>query len=195
MRNLGLILTMASMAVFVMASPAFASGGFVFKEHGFFILDFLVLFLLLAHFIKKPAKDFLLRRHEAVKLEMNEAMALKSQAENRVQRYEGLLSTLDNEVDKLREDFKQDGARIEADIRQQNEMSAERIRLDNTRSLARETAQMKTDIETDLIVRALDRAEVLVSEQMNDAKQKALLEDFIQSLEKRDNLDSTAVRA
>ena len=195
MKRRALILAIGGALVFVMPSLANASGGFVLKEHGFYILDFVVLFLLLAHFIKKPAKDFLLQRYETVKQEMSDAMALKAQAEERVQRYEGLLSSLDSEISKLREDFKQDGTRIEADIQEQGELSAERARQDSTRSLARDTAQMKTSIESDLAMRALDRAEVLINEQMNEATQKALIEAFIRDLEKRDNLDSIAARA
>ena len=79
----GFCVVVASLTL--MTDTAFA-GGFVLEEHGYYIIDFLVLFGALYFLLRKPARQFLLDRHEAVAKEMEESSGFLTGMEKRLKR-------------------------------------------------------------------------------------------------------------
>ena len=176
-------------AILVSASPALA-GGFEWQVQGYQIIDVIILVAIVAAFAKKPAKEFLINRHERAKKEMDEAMSVKTAAETRLQKYEGALNNLSNEITELNASFAADGQREADRITQEGNDAAEKIRRDSAETLSREGAQLKGEIERSIAIKALDRAEILIQSRLDDAQHKALIETFISDLESRDELGS-----
>jgi F-type H+-transporting ATPase subunit b len=171
------------------ASPAFA-GGFEFQKHGFYLIDVVILVTLAGAFLKGPARAFLENRHETARQEMEEAMSVKTDSEARLQKYEGALANLNNEVAELNESFRQDGEREAARITQEGEDAAEKIRRDSAETLSREGTQLKNDIERSVATEALARAEAMIQSRLDAQTHQALIETFIADLESRDELGS-----
>lgn len=179
----------ALMALLLVAPPALA-GGFVLREHGFYLLDFVLLFGALLYFVRGPAKKFLVERHDAARREMEEATALKAQAQERLERYEAMLAELAAEAQRLQVEFREAGERERDRIIAEAEARAERIRRDAEATLAAESAQTKHDIELQIGAMAIERAEGLIRQRMNAERQKALVRSFIDDLESRGDLSS-----
>jgi len=184
--QLGLLL-----ALTLLSSPALA-GGFELQVHGFYIIDLAILLALGGTFVKGPAKAFLETRYETALHEMTEAMAVKTEAEARLSRYEAALANLDTEVTELNEAFRQDGEGEAQRISEQGEATADKLRRDSAETLAREGTQIRDGIERDVAVQALARAEALIRSRMTDTTHKALIQAFVQDLESRDELGSFA---
>ena len=177
-------------AALLLVAPAALAGGFVLREHGFYVIDFLVFMGILIYAAKGPAKTFLLNRHEAVRKEMAEATAIKERAQERLERYELLLSELEGEVARLRAEFKEAGERERKRIAEEAEARAERIRRDTAQSLAAESAQLKLEIEREVANRAVEMAEQMVRQRMNAERQRSLVKALIDDLESRGDLGS-----
>ncbi len=180
-------------ALLTFLAPTAAAADFILEEHGYYIVDFIVLASIVFYFVKGPAKKFLEDRHEAVAREMREATALKADAEERLARYEGLLRDLTGEVTRLRDEFKADGEREAERIMFEAEATAERIRKDTTATVEAESIALRADLERMLARQALDKAEDIIKAEVSADRQKALVRGFIEDLEKHRDLSSLTV--
>jgi len=115
---------------------------------------------------------------------------VKTAAEARLAKYEGALSNLTSEISELNTSFENDGKREAERIIQEGEEASEKIRRDSAETLSREGAQLKSEIERSIAIKALDRAETIIKSRLDDAQHKALIETFISDLESRDELGS-----
>ena len=183
------------LALLLVWSPAALAGGgneFDLSIHGFYVVDFVAYLALMGFLFKKPARQFLEDRHAKAKAEMEEATGIKAEAEERVQRYEDLLANLDSEIVTLRDDFKSDGERESQRIDEAASAAADKLRHEGARVLSRQQAQGVDDLQQDLASKALTRAEAIVAERLDDKTQQALIRSFIDDLEQRTSLDTTA---
>ncbi len=181
--------TLVVLALTSLANPAWA-GGFDWQVQGYYIIDLAILVALGAAFVKGPAKAFLETRYETARQEMSEAMTVKTGAETRLNKYESALANLDTEVTELNDAFRQDGEREAQRIASEAETTADKVRRDSAETLAREGAQLKTDIERAVAVQALERAETLIKSRLDSERHKALIQAFVSDLESRDELGS-----
>ena len=170
--------------------PPALAGGFEWQVQGFQIIDVIILVALVAAFAKKPAQDFLKNRHEAARKEMDEAMSVKTSAQARLDKYEGALANLTTEIEELNTSFRNDGEREAERITQEGQATIEKLRRDSAETLNREGAQLKSEIERSVAIKALDRAESLIQSRLDEERHKALIEAFIFDLESRDELGS-----
>ena len=187
-----LLRSLTLLGLLLVSTPALA-GGFELQVHGFYLLDVIILVTILGAFLKGPARTFLENRHETAKLEMEEAMSVKTESEARLSKYETALSNLDSEISELNASFEADGAREAQRIAAEGEATGEKLRRDAAETLAREGAQVKGDIERSVATKALTRAEAMILDRLDDAQHKRLIESFITDLESREDLGSFKV--
>ena len=176
-------------ALTLLAGPA-AAGGFDWQVQGYYIIDIVILVALAGAFVKGPAREFLETRYETARQNMNEAMAVKTEAEARLTKYEAALANLDTEVAELNDAFRQDGEGEAQRISGQADADGDKLRRDAAETLAREGSQLKNDIERAVAVEAIERAEALIRSRMTDERHQALIKTFVQDLESRDELGS-----
>ncbi|MCB9728803.1 MAG: hypothetical protein H6746_10045 [Deltaproteobacteria bacterium] len=177
-------------ATLLVAPAASAAEGFMPFTHLSYLLDFAILAGVLAYALRGPLATYLSDRHDSIRKEIDEAAARKADASERLARYEGALRDLDAEVERMRAEFERDGQAERARIEAEAEATIERLRAEAEMDAVREAAQMKLDLEHEVAERALVRAEAIVRERMNAARQRALVERFITDLETRKDLGS-----
>jgi F-type H+-transporting ATPase subunit b len=182
----------AGMAGLLVAPAAMAASGEGFQPfiHLSYLVDFIILAAVLVYALRGPLASFLASRHDAIRKEIEDATARKADATERLSRYEGALRDLDAEVAKMRADFERDGHAERERILAEAKETIERLRADAALDASREAAQLKLDLEREVAERALVRAEAIVREQMNAARQRTLVERFITDLESRKGLGS-----
>ena len=91
------------------------------------------------------------------------------------------------------EAFRQDGEGEARRIAEQGESTADKLRRDSAETLARESTQIRDDIERAVAVQALERAEALIRSRMTDERHQALIQAFVRDLESREELGSFTV--
>ena len=184
---------LAMLAILFAPSVAMAAGdnhGFIFEQHGFYIIDFVIFVGLLWYFVRGPARKFLEKRHQAVKEEMEEATRIKGEAEERLARYEKLLSGLEGEVAKMRDEFKADGRRERERIMNDALKAAQKIKKDAEVRLSQEINQVRADLESEVAKRALEIAEEKIKQRVGAEQQRELVKDYVGDIEKLQDLDA-----
>ncbi len=185
----------AALALGLGAGPLAAAGGFEWTVHGFYVIDFALLLGLLYWLGAKPAKAFLVSRHEAVQKEMAEATRLRAEAEARFQKYDALLASLEGEIAQIREQFRQDGEREKARILADAREATEKMRRDAEKRLQQEAAKVREELEHDFAARALQLAEQKVAQRMTPQVQRNLVKTYVQELERLEGLTAFGGRA
>ncbi len=181
----------AFLGTLLVAPAALASGGFVMNEHGFYIVDFVVLVGILWYYGRGPAKRFLADRRAGVEREITDAADIKRTAEERLAKYEGQLARFDEERLKLREDFARDGERERQRIKEATKAALGRLEADVERTVTQEASQARKDLQAAVAARAVALAEERVREQLTPATQRRLVKQYLADFERlaADQLD------
>ena len=188
------LVTLATLLVAPVALGAGDGHGFDLSIHGFYVVDFIAYLALMGLLFRKPARNFLESRYESARKEISEATSLKETAEERLGKYEGLLNNLSVEISQLEDDFRQDGEGEKARISETATASAEKARTDGARTLSREQDAVRGEMEHELSLEALSRAEALINDRLDPATHQNLIRTFIDRLEERTDLGSAASR-
>jgi len=189
-----LLLILTALLVAPMAHAAGDGHGFDLSIHGFYVVDFVAYLALMGLLFRKPAKNFLASRYETARQEMSEATSLKETAQERLDKYEGLLENLSDEISQLETEFREDGEGEKRRIAEATATAAEKMRQEGARTLAREQGALRGEMEHELALRALERAEALIIERLDASTHQRLNRTFIDHLEERTDLDSAAGR-
>lgn len=189
-RPVTVAILLALCAIAPTALAASGGHGFQLNEHGFYIVDFVVMVAALWWFARKPARRFLEQRHEAAKAEMEEAMRLRAASQERFDRYEALLKGLDREIEAIRDQFRRDGEAQRGRIIEAARKEGERIRRDAETQLRRETAMLRQEIEREIIHTTLGLAEQRLRDRMTPEAHRGMVRDFVADLESRSDLTS-----
>lgn len=199
-----LTLTLAALATLgatpalaaVSASPAAlaAAGGhgFSFTVEGFYIIDFVILVVLLWAVLKGPIKKYLMQRHDKVLFEMEAATRLRKEAEARLAELDRMMSGLEAEIGKVRDQFRADGEREKARILAEAEVGADKIRQNAKKTLEQEMAVLREQLEDELVKSVLESTEAKVRQRLDQATQKRLATSYVDSLEKLQSLGKAA---
>ncbi len=146
------------------------------------LINLLLIFLILKKLLYKPVKKILSERKAAVDSIYDEAYKEKNQAEESKLYYEGKLSDLNAEADKIISDAtKRANEKSSEIINDANEKAAASVRRANENieiEKRRAMNEMKNEI-TDISVRI---AEKLIHRELTDKDNQKLVDDFIDNI-------------
>jgi F-type H+-transporting ATPase subunit b len=180
-----LALTVFNLAI---ASLVYASSGGTegaehaapwWKDYIWKIINFLLLFILLFKFAKKPLQNFFQKRTELIEKTLNEAKEAKAASLKALQEVETRLKAKDAEIEA-----------ILAASRKSGEQERDSIIVESDRLKAKILEQAKTNIEYELkhakeaikaeaVELAMELAEKKLKEKMTKEEQEKLLEDSL----------------
>ncbi len=180
-------------ALVATASPALAAGGgWSFGIEGYYILDFVIFVGLIWFFVKGPARKFLEERHDRIKEDMESATRLKEAAEAELATYEAKRAGLAGEVAELRAGFQTDGVNEQQRLMNEASAAAAKMRGATDVQLEQQAAQVRSELEIELIDQVLTSTEEKVRAKMTSVTQRQLFEAYVAELEKLENLDQFA---
>lgn len=140
------------------------------------------LFFLLSYLVFNPARDLLKKRQEriagdlaAAAQEKEDAMAFKAE-------YDARLKQADKDVDAILSEGKKKAMRREEAIIGEANAEAARIMERTEREIALEKNKVKDEIKTEMIAVAKEMAGRFVSEEMDDKKQAAIVDDVLKEM-------------
>lgn len=165
-RRLGALTTL--LAVSLVPSLAFAGGdaGFEFTIHGYYLIDFAVFVGIIVYFGRKPIAAMLDQRYKTVAADIEQAKALREQAEAKHEEYRLRLERLEDELTKVMEDVKAGTEHEVERILNDAQLEADRIALDERARLAQESKKIRQELAAHAAKMALELAEKQVRQRL-----------------------------
>ncbi|MGI6359381.1 MAG: F0F1 ATP synthase subunit B [Bacillota bacterium] len=150
----------------------------------FTIVNVLVLYAALAHFLFKPVREFLGKREEHVKKQLAEAEESRVQAAQLAEEYEQKLAAAKEEARHLIEtatkQAQRSGSEIEAAAQEQAQQLLERARKEIGLERDKALASLRDEI-SDLAVLAAGH---LLGQKMDQQQDGQLVQDFLKGMDK-----------
>lgn len=154
----------------------------------FEILAFAILLFILAKYVIPPVNKGLTDRQENIRQQFADAEKAKSEAEAEKEAYRAQIADARQEASRIREEAKEQGAQIIAEMRQQAQSEADRITTHAHAQIEAERSQALAQLKGEVGSIATQLAGRIVGESLDDeARQKRTVERFIAELEESSN--------
>lgn len=171
-------------------APQLAWAAEASEEHGlspviWHAANLLVFLFILSKFLGPQLREFLFQRRKTIESQLDEARQLMASAQARDEEWRGKLEGLKAEGERIISAASELG-RVERErILELAGKQAERIRGDAERAAAQEVARAKSQLRDEAVRLAMILAERLVKENVNEADQERLVEEYLSSMEHR----------
>ena len=150
---------------------------------GFALVNFVVFAGIMYRLAAKPLREFVATRHLTIRKDLDEAAAMRRDADEKLRQSNAKLEAVDAEMDalvaKLRADAESEKARLVAAA----EVEAERIRKDAQTQIATEMGRLRRELKREVVDLAMATATKLLVEGVKPADQHKLAERYLASLE------------
>jgi F-type H+-transporting ATPase subunit b len=133
---------------------------------------------------RKGITEGLKSRRDAISKEIDEAQAMKHEAEARAKTYQAKLATLEEEVRAARDALIRSGEAEREPIVKEADAKAERMRKDAEFMVAQELKQIRLDLWREAVEAAVVTAEALLKERVSADDQERLAEDYLKGFAK-----------
>lgn len=160
------------------AAPAHAA------DEGLFYptVNFLLFLGVLVALARKPVQTYFADRRDRIRQDLEQAAALKREAEERYAQWQRRLVDLDRELESIRT-----GARERAETEREHllrdaQATADRIRQDATAAVDREVRRAREALRNEASELAVELASGLLRENVTDQDRDRLLEEFIEHI-------------
>lgn len=168
-----------------LAAPALASeGGSSLHDFGWAWFNLLLLVGVIVYFGRKHLPDLMAVRRASVRNEIEAAVRLLADAEARLGEWQGKVDSLEQEVERLRQESRNFASAEGERIIEQAQRIAERIREEGKAAALRELEHARAELRAEAAQRALGIARQLLSEKMTDEDRARLLDGFVTGLER-----------
>jgi F-type H+-transporting ATPase subunit b len=145
-------------------------------------INFAILVAALVYFLKKPLKEYLLKRHDSVKEKIEEADRLLREAEEAKKVYEERLSKLESEIEAFRaaafEEMEKERKKILDDARGLASRISEQARL----AYEQEMKEALVKVRAEIAGQTIAAAERKVREVFRKEDHDRMVEEFIQKV-------------
>lgn len=139
----------------------------------------IIVFLLLAKFLRKPAGAMLSGRIEKVSAELEAAAQTRSGAEAERDRIRAALADSDSEAARLIEEARRSADQLALDTEARTQVEIANLRERATADLAATRAQAEADLSNELARLSLGAAERVVESSLDDSAQQRLIDQYI----------------
>jgi F-type H+-transporting ATPase subunit b len=142
-------------------------------------MNFAVLAIGLFLLIRKPASNALDDRIKGIKDQLGELEAKKKNAEKNLEAYNQKLSLLEQEAEKLVEEYIRQGNEAKARILEEAKLSADKLEEQAHRNIEHEFKQAKLNLQKDILEKALVKAEALITDKITAEDQDKLVDEYL----------------
>ena len=150
----------------------------------FLVLNFVLLFWLVAKFGGRAAKKLAVERHDQIKTALDEAAKLRAQAQEKLAEYDSKLKQADSEITKLVEGMRADAEADKKRILDNAERQAAQLKRDAESRIAAEIEAARGALKREVSAAATAAAEKLLREKMTPADQSKVITTFISDVQK-----------
>ncbi len=164
------------------SSPVLAAGdgghGFALKEHGFYILNFLIFMGIVIAFAREPLKQALAERSDAFAKRLEDARLKHEQTQALLGSAQEKMAGLEEEKSVLLKRMEADAVKQKEDIAQRTVEEGKKIRAGARSALENEKNRLDREFQSELALASLGRAEELLAEQWKSLPHSSYVEQF-----------------
>ena len=146
------------------------------------VMNFAVLFIGLFLLLRKPVKKALNSRIEGIKDQLAELEEQKKEAEKKLEEYNKKLMTLDQEKEKIIEEYLRQGNEAKQRILSEAEQTAQKLEEQAKRNIEHEFKDMKNKLQKEVLEKAIEQAEKLISKNITKDDQEKLVDEYLQKV-------------
>ena len=149
------------------------------------VMNFAVLLALLIFLLRKPAAQFLNGRIKGIQEQLEDLEEKKKAAEKKLADYNERLAKLTEESEQIIAQYKQQGEAAREKILQEAEAAATKLEAQARRTIEHEFNQAKKQLETEVLEKAIAKAEDKLKRRITDADQGKLIDEYLNEVVKK----------
>ncbi len=146
------------------------------------VMNFTVLVIALFFLLRKPVSQALDSRIRGIKDQLSELEAKKKDAEKELAKYTERLSHLEQEAEKLIEEYIRQGNEAKARIIDEAKKTVEKLEEQARRNIEHEFKQAKIKLQQDILEKALVNAETLIKNNITSQDQDNLANEYLEKV-------------
>lgn len=186
-----LVIFMAMLLIFSLGEALGASGDENEKENEqkrwiatdtYRVMNFAVLAAVLFFLLRKPASQALAGRIKGIKNQLSELESMKEAAEKQLAEYNKRLSLLDQEAEKIVDEYIRQGNEAKVKILQQAEAAVEKLNEQAQKTIEYEFKQATMKLQEEILEKALAKAEGIIREKISSEDQNRLVDEYIEKV-------------
>jgi F-type H+-transporting ATPase subunit b len=146
------------------------------------VMNFVVLAAALFFLLRKPASQALAGRIKGIKNQLSELESKKEAAEKQLAEYNKRLSFLDQEAEKIVDEYIRQGNEAKAKILQQAVAAVEKLNEQAKKTIEYEFKQATMKLQEEILEKALAKAEGIIREKISSEDQNRLVDEYIEKV-------------
>jgi F-type H+-transporting ATPase subunit b len=143
------------------------------------VMNFGVLAIGLFLLLRKPVSTALNSRIRGIKDQLSELEAKKKEAENQLAEYNEKFSHLEQEAEKLIEDYIRQGNEAKARIIEEAKQAAEKLEENARRNIEHEFKRAKLELQKEVVEKALQKSEEIIKSKITAKDQEKLVDEYL----------------
>jgi F-type H+-transporting ATPase subunit b len=151
---------------------------------GAYLLNAAVLYFILYRFLKKPVSDGLKNRKASILKGMEEASRMRKDAEARLADYESKLAQIDQEIERVRREMREDGQAERARILAEARVRRERMERDARLLVEQEFAAVREQLSKELVAASFRSAASALKNRITADDQQRIAEEYLTGIQK-----------
>lgn len=168
-----------------------AGDGFNWTFVGEHAVNFIILFAVLAYFLKEPIRNFLIERRGIIGNEIEEAKKTIDEAKKKYEDYAEKMKKMDEEIISLKETIRKEGEVEREEILRQAENTSQKIAKETRETIKLETAKARREIQSEVVSLAVGLAESIIRQNLKESDERRFIEDFIKKVEEEKKWDQS----
>ena len=143
------------------------------------VMNFSVLAIGLFLLMRKPVSQALNSRISGIKEQLSELEEKKQAAEKQLAEYTEKFSSLEQETEKLIEDYIRQGNAAKARIIDEAKKSAEKLEEQARRNIDHEFKQAKLELQQEILEKALEKSEEILKDKITAKDEEKLVDEYL----------------
>jgi F-type H+-transporting ATPase subunit b len=146
------------------------------------VMNFSVLAIGLFFLLRKPTSQALNSRIKGIKDQLDELETKKKAAEKQLAEYNEKFSQLEQETQKLVEDYIRQGNEAKARIIDEAKKAAEKLEEQARRNIDHEFKQAKLELQQEILEKALEKSEEILTNKITAKDQEKLVDEYLEKV-------------
>jgi len=146
------------------------------------VMNFGVLAIGLFLLVRKPVSQALNSRISGIKEQLSELEEKKQAAEKQLVEYTEKFSSLEQETEKLIEDYIRQGNEAKARIIDEAKKAAEKLEEQARRNIEHEFKQAKLELQREILEKALQKSEQILKNKITAKDQEKLVDEYLEKV-------------
>jgi F-type H+-transporting ATPase subunit b len=183
-----MVIGIATLALFCVVGIVLASSGEAGGTKGWVatdtyrVMNFTVLAVGLFLVMRKPVSKALNARIKGIEEQLVDLETKKKEAEKQLAAYNEKFATLEQEADKLIDEYIRQGNEAKERILAEAQAAAEKLEEQARRNIEHEFKQTKLKLQEEVLVKALAKAEELIKSKITAQDHEKLVEEYLEKV-------------